>query len=631
LNELKAVTRFYDNDFESAESYARKSIQIDPERLFATLIGGISSFKLNNIEQAYRYLVTLDKELEDGHVGKKLLAITRFKLGYFNDIASDYKVGDEITDFDIELLTATSKSIAQKGNKEKAKNVLRNIDRSKISSIDNLTQLGLLKLSLADIDGLKDLEKAVNMNSENIESKVILAVSLISKNKLDEAESLLNNWISDNPNEPNFKVALAEIDIRRKNFDLAESKLRTIINNYPENISSRFRMSQLAQKQMNNDEAVKLLKQIIEINNKHGGALRDLLALSVFEELKIQEYLSSLWNLDKSIELSTILAQSYVQIKKHDQAIKILNEAENKESSRHHVLVGDIYLDALNINEAEKAYKMAVEKNGSDVHAITRYALSLEMQKNYQAALNVIQQGLNNVKSNAALEMLEVNYLLFTNQTQLAEMKFNNYEIKNITQPVVYNRLGGQIALALQKYNVAIIYLEELIKLEHKKKNVLMLAMAYAGNRNLNKTISTLTTFLEKEDNIDVRANLAQVYMSTNLALAKEQYLLLVKKTPRNYLIHNNLAFAAINTNDITLAIEHAKKAIELAPENPQVIDTLGFISYVQQDYSKALDYYKQANTIAPNDEGIIKHMADCLIKMNRRDEAEALLANINN
>ena len=158
-----------------------------------------------------------------------------------------------------------------------------------------------------------------------------------------------------------------------------------------------------------------------------------------------------------------------------------------------------------------------------------------------------------------------------------------------------------------------------------------MLAMAYAGNRNLNKTISTLTTFLEKEDNIDVRANLAQVYMSTNLALAKEQYLLLVKKTPRNYLIHNNLAFAAINTNDITLAIEHAEKAIELAPENPQVIDTLGFISYVQQDYSKALDYYKQANTIAPNDEGIIKHMADCLIKMNRRDEAEALLANINN
>lgn len=631
LNELKAVTRFYDNDFESAEGFARKSIQIDTERSLATLIGGISAFKLNNIEQSYRYLITLDKKLKHGHIGQKLLAITRLKLGYLNDIADGYSADTEITDFDLKMLTATSKSIAKEGKIDEAQRLLSNIDSSKINNIDKLTELGLLKLSLTDIGGLKYLEKAVALNSENIESKIILAVSLISKNKLDEAEKLLTAWILNEPNEPNFKVAMAEVDIRRQDFDSAESILEIVVNKYPANIASRFRLSQLIQKKDRSIEALILLKQVFDINSKHGGTLSSFVALSIDKELGIQNYLLSKWTDDKSIELSTALAQSYAVIKEYDKAIEILDRVDNKDSSRHYVLIGDIYLDAQNIVEAEKAYKMAVEKYGGDIHAITRYALSLEMQRKYQKALDVIQKGLSEVNSNPVLELLEVNYLLFTNQIQLAENKFNSYNIKNSNQPVIYTRLGGQIALAQQKFNVAIIYLEELVKLENKKKNVLMLAMAYAGNSNLNRTISTLTTFLEKEDDIDVRANLAQVYMSTNLALAKEQYLIIVKKAPNNFLIHNNLAYAAANTDDIKIAIKHAEKAMELSPENPQVIDTLGFISYMQENYIKALSFYKQANSIAPNDIGIIKHMADCLIKMNRRDEAEALLANINN
>jgi len=630
LNELKAVIRFYDNDFVAGESFARKSMQIDPERSLATLIGGISSFKLNNTEQAYRYLITLDGKLESGHIGKKLLAITRLKLGYLTDIASDYSVNSDITAFDIKMLTATSKAIAQKGDVKNARELLRNIDSSKVNNIDELTQLGLLKLSFTDIDGLKDLQKAVSLNSENIESKIILAVSLISKNKLDEAEKLLTTWINDNPAEPNLKVALAEVDIRRQSFDLAETKLKTIVREYPKNVSSRFRLSQLSQKNNNNVEALALLKQILNINNKHGGALSGLVNLSEDKALGIQDYLLARWSADKSIELSTALSQSYVVINEHDKAIEILEKVDNKSSSRHFILIGDIYLDAQNIVEAEKAYSMALSKNAVDIQAITKYALSLEIQKKYQKALEVIQKGLVEVKSNNVLELLEVNYLLFTNQSQLAENKFNNYNVKDSNQPIIYTRLGGQIALGQRKFEVAVIYLTELVKLENKKKNVLMLAMAHAGDGNISGAIATLTAFLETEDNIDVRANLAQIYMSTNLSLAKEQYLLLVKKVPNNFLIHNNLAYAAVNTNDIAMAIQHADTALELAPENPQVIDTLGFISFIQQDYVKALTYYKQANALAPNDKGIIQHMADCLVKMNRAEEAKALLVNVN-
>jgi putative PEP-CTERM system TPR-repeat lipoprotein len=629
INELKAVIRFYNNDFELAESFARKVTQDDNERVLANLIGGISAFKLKHIEQSYRFLITISEKLEHDHIGKKLLAITRLELGYLDDITNEYTSNSDISDFDIKILTATSKALAKQGSQVKAKHFLRNVDSTKINSIDQLTQLGLLKLSLADAEGLKDLQQAVNLNAKNIESKVILAVSLISQNQLDKAENLLKNWIQSHPNEPNLKVALAEVDIRRQSFDLAESKLKEVVNEYPNNISSRFRLSQLLQKQNNNLEALTLLKQILDINSKHGGALNNLVTLSKDKGLEIQAYLLSKWAAEQSIELSTALAQSYVAINEHEESIALLEKVDNKQSSRHYILMGDIYLDAQNIVEAEKSYSLAVDKNSTDIQAITKYALSLEMQKKYQQSLEVIQKGLNEVSSNNILELLEVNYLLFTNQIELAENKFNNYNIKDSNQPIIYTRLGGQIALAQQKFDVAIIYLDELVKLDSNKKNVLMLAMAYAGSRNMNGTISTLTDFLEKEENIDVRANLAQVYMSTNLALAKEQYLILVEKVSNNYLIHNNLAYAAVNTNDLSIAIQHAHKAIELAPDNPQVLDTLGFVSYIQKDYSKALGYYEQANALAPNDQGIIKHMADCLLKMGRSEDAKALLANV--
>ena len=66
------------------------------------------------------------------------MAITRLKLGYLNDIADGYSADTEITDFDLKMLTATSKSIAKAGNVDKAQRLLLNIDSSKIKEFDRI-------------------------------------------------------------------------------------------------------------------------------------------------------------------------------------------------------------------------------------------------------------------------------------------------------------------------------------------------------------------------------------------------------------------------------------------------------------------------------------------------------------
>jgi len=628
-NELKAIIRFNDGDFESAEKHARNAIQAGPDRTLAALIGGVSSYRLNNIEQAYQYLIKINAQLKNNSLGKKIFTATRIKLGYLNELSDEFMENENWSDVDIELLTITSRAIAKSGDKEKAKELLDRADINKTSSVNALTQVGLLKLSLSDSNDLKELTKAAELNEESPESKIILAVSLISKNQLNEAQRLLTTWLVEHPEEADFQVALAEILIRKGELAKAEIALTSIIKESPNNISAKFRLSQLKLGQNNFVAALQLLKDILDINNRHIGSLTSLVRLSSTKALGIQGYLHGLWQEHKFVELSSALANSYVAIKEHDKAVSFLQQIDNQESSRHYVLIGDIYLDKQDIVHAESAYRTAVEKNNKDIHAITRYALSLDMQKKYQQALTVVESGLANVHINLALELLEVNYLLFTNQAKSAGLKFTANNIQLRTQPKVYNRLAGQIALAQHKYSLAVTHLDALVQLEYNKENVKMLAIAHAGGNDIDSAISVLKSFLieNKNRNDDIRADLAQLYLSSNFESAIEQYLLLVAKYPQNALFHNNLSYAAARVNNMALANKHIVLALQLAPENTQVLDTYGYIFYVQKKYAKALVYLEKANKKAPRDIGIARNLANCLIKLNRKEEADSLLA----
>ncbi len=626
-SELKAVIRYNDDDFESAEKHARNAIQADPERKLAYLIGGVSSYRLNNIEQAYQDLIKINDQLQNNSLGKEILTATRIKLGYLNDLSDEFMENDNLSDLDVELLTVTSRAIAQQGDKQQASELLDRIDTNKVKSVNALTKIGLLKLSLSDSNDLKELTKAAELNEESPESKIILAVSLISKNQLNEAKRLLGTWLAEQPEEADFKVALAEILIRKGEFSKAEIALTNIVKESPNNIAAKFRLSQLKLNQNNFTTALQLFKDILEINHRHIGSLTALVSLSSTKELGIQAYLQTLWQEHKLVEISSALANSYVSIKEHENAISFLQKIDNQEGSRHHVLLGDIYLDMRDIAHAEAAYRAAVEKNNKDIHAITKYALSLDMQKKYHQALAVVEIGLANVHKNLTLELLEVNYLLFTNQAKSAELKFTINNIQSRTQPKVHHRLAGQIALAQHKYSLAIIHLDALVKLEYNKENVKMLAIAHAGVNDIDSAISVLKSFLLENKNDDIRANLAQLYLSSSFESAVEEYLLLVREYPNNALFHNNLSYAAARVGNMNLANKHIALALQLAPEHAQVLDTYGYIFYLQKKYAKALVYLEKANKKSPRDIGIARNLANCLIKLNRKEEADLLFA----
>ena len=61
-------------------------------------------------------------------------------------------------------------------------------------------------------------------------------------------------------------------------------------------------------------------------------------------------------------------------------------------------------------------------------------------------------------------------------------------------------------------------------------------------------------------------------------------------------------------------------------PENLNVLTLLGNILADSEDWDNALDVWETIQTIQPKKEGIISKIANCLLKLNRLNEAEALL-----
>ena len=77
---------------------------------------------------------------------------------------------------------------------------------------------------------------------------------------------------------------------------------------------------------------------------------------------------------------------------------------------------------------------------------------------------------------------------------------------------------------------------------------------------------------------------------------AMEAYESLLKKTPNNTSILNNVAYIlADNNQDLDRAFEYAKRANELQPDDPEYLDTYALVLYKQGKYSEALKYEQAA------------------------------------
>lgn len=200
-NQIKAIARFQEKDFEKALFHIEKAIQNGINSNSNRLIAGLSAFQLQKFEQAHNRLSAINENLSPQHPAKKILYIIEVQLGYTLDANNTLAEIENLSNKDAELLAEASYELIKVGEMQAARAPIFRLEEVSDDSAVSLTRLGALKMTINDISGVANLEQAVELDSNLPQAKLALAAAYVQTQNYDKALDIAKTWINDHPKQ----------------------------------------------------------------------------------------------------------------------------------------------------------------------------------------------------------------------------------------------------------------------------------------------------------------------------------------------------------------------------------------------------------------------------------------------
>ena len=218
-------------------------------------------------------------------------------------------------------------------------------------------------------DGVKaaaEFRTVVSERPQFMPGYIRLAGAHALNQEMDLAVSVLQDALREDPKSREVLKTLARVYALKKNPAAAEEQLRKIVDLYPNEPTARADLGDYLASTNKTAEARETYKAITRKDPQSPLGYLKLSRLNRFEN-KPKEALATLEEGYRqnqvSAELLTELIQGYIQEKRHDAAIAVCRKriAENPRDVFTLNLIGWVYTDLKNFQEAEGALKKAIE------------------------------------------------------------------------------------------------------------------------------------------------------------------------------------------------------------------------------------------------------------------------------
>ncbi len=430
----------------------------------------------------------------------------------------------------------------------------------------------------------------------------------------------------------------------------AEQKLASFQERYPQNSKGLLLTAWLSMKQGRLKEAMEMINKCLEIDQTDAiawrlrGQINDMLAKY---EQAISDLQQSKTLMDSSVT-RLALAKAYLKAKRTEDAITelkgIAEDPQAPEEAR--TLLERIYTNSDRRESLSNFYATILEKMPESVYwhkraagftgaagdlakaeqmYNTAFQKSIEQGKKDPDALNgylraILEQGLNDKLTQEANKYIDGD-LACVAYYWLARQKLNLGDRKNAVD-YAYK--------ALKKAQGNMDYEDEMIQrtysligkndTERLCKNLLdenpnstMANWAMFNIKSVSGDYNAALPFIDKciVDTNDQKRDwiiyttrkattLVQAFMKTSdnnyLQDALIAYESLLKKTPNNTSVLNNVAFIlADNNQDLDKALEYVKRAHEVVPDDPEYLDTYALVLHKMGRNSEAVQFSQAA------------------------------------
>jgi putative PEP-CTERM system TPR-repeat lipoprotein len=613
VNQLKGVIAFEKQNYQSSLYLTEKAIQNGINSLSNRVVAGISAFKLQQYEIAYEYLVnTADQFLPD-HPIKKILAMVQIQLGYVDEAYLVLSDLETLTAEDVNLLTAASYDLMKLGKAYEAKLLL---DKTKfVDGIDvqKMTQIGVLQISMNDLDGITNLENALEISPESPMAKMALAAAYISNKEYDKALDLARKLKEDQSLTIEGYNLTAKILFLKNQINNAESELNRALNINEYNPYSLLYFANKAFEEKSLKESIKLIEKLLSSTPRHIQALT--LNYRVHKALNTEsiavERIAACFSEEQKNNSCRLLYSRVLFIENNfEKVVDLLRRTtgELTTPSLQWVLLGESYLKLLQNQKALAIYDDWIETQPQNRNAWLRKVSTQEILTDYRGALLTVEQLLSRYPNDTQFKVFRARYLILTKNFSKAREYIKSLTEEEQQLPIIRG-LQGQLWLTEGEFEKAIPGLEKLYQLLPNTHNT---ALLFATHKRLGEK-QVAFDFLQQhielypDDKIS-RLLLAENAMTFNLEITIKHYLVLLQLSPNNISILNNLAWAEYQLGNYASANTFINNALKLELPHPQVFDTAGLIQLELGNKDRAVELLRKAKSLSPNDEVINKH-----------------------
>jgi len=630
LNTFKGIIESANENYANALEYLEIAVQNGRSDQVVRLVAGFSAYQIQDFEAAQRHLTMVASSLPDNHPGLRMLADSMLQLGENDEALEVLARVEGEQGVDAALFSKASYQLLKDGNVVGAKQMVAKSEAVSTTA-DDLSRLGVLQLSLNDIDGLVNLEEAVEKAPESVTSQATLLRAYIATNQLDKAKTAAKDWHEQSPETAAPLIYLGNIATAEGAYQDAAQYLDKASELSDAGNEVTYSRAKLLVAEGKKDNAMAFIRAFVDKNPADVQALALWFALAVEKGNgdEVIAHAQTQFNSNKDqLNLRLLLARMYSLNNQLDKTVSLLADVKGDESSPQAFwnLKGQSLIATNNVKEATAFFDHWLSLYPQDKNAVLGKLLIVDSQKQFKQGLALTNKVLAK-RPDAQLTLLKAYFHSRLGQAQPAWEIINNTADDVKTLPFVRGVIA-RLHLIEKAPEQAVDHAKAAYDATPNSDNALLLVAALEMSGEKEQAFSFLQKHVKAHNN-DVQSAmlLAERQIRNDRDSAIETYEQVLTQTPDNFVVLNNLAYLAFEDNDLARAETLAKKAVSLQRDNADAVDTLAQIHIAKGEKEAALALYEQisAGPIA-NDEVYLNHVA-LLLELDKDALAKRRLA----
>lgn len=612
LNQLKGVVRAAAEDYEGAKLYSEKAIAEGRNDPTLRLVAGLASYKVEDYEAAVMHLTFVASLLPDNHPGLRILAASQLQSNMGDDAGEILSRVNNISSEDASLFSKAGYELLKSGNTEAAKEVIEQADKVS-ETAEDLTRLGVLKLSINDIEGLVDLESAVEKAPKSAEARATLAGAYLRTNQFAKALALAKEWQVELPEKFEPLLLEAEVYQRQQKFSQASEVLNKA-SKLDSGTSVDIAKIRLDLRQEKFDDALEKTEAVLAKEPSNLNAVASLLALKQksgqFEEAASQVK-DLLAKEPENDNMRILLARASLSFNKSQEALDALKpiEADRAVVPAYWPLMGVAWLRNNETAEALNHYKRWASLFPNQKNAIIGQLVILDTERKYQEASQIASDFLAK-KDSLEVRLMQSYFFVLSGNVEGAKRILRNVDEKYQALPFIKG-VKARIAIAENRGEEAVEDAMVAYDASKNSTNLLVLVKTLEDSRDMDAAFTVIKNHVASNPK-DMQAHmlLAERQISRDAKAAIKTYETVLETLPNNFIVLNNIAYMELQQGNLEKAAQYGARAYEMQPNNAATADTYAQILVRQGKTEEAVSAYNRVmNKDMKNEEVFLNYL----------------------